>query len=141
DIIVQSMTIGITSLMAYIWGLKAFPDNLIKARTIIFATLILAELFRAYSSRSERYTLFEIGVFSNPTMIYATTLSFLLLLAVIYIPILQIIFHTAPLFIMDWAIIISFALIPLITSEIYKILFNRDRVEQKGILDLQKERY
>ncbi|NLJ78326.1 MAG: cation-translocating P-type ATPase, partial [Tissierellia bacterium] len=42
DIIVQSMTIGITSLMAYIWGLKAFPDNLIKARTIIFATLILA---------------------------------------------------------------------------------------------------
>lgn len=141
DIIVQSITIGVTSLMAYIWGLRAFSDSLIKARTIAFATLISAELLRAYSSRSERYSLLEIGIFSNPTMVYATALSFSLLLAVIYIPILQVIFHTVPLFLMDWAIIASFALIPLIISELYKILFNRDRVEQKRGLDLQKERY
>src|SRR5690606_15974850 len=109
DIIIQSIAIGITSLLAYTWALKAFPHNLIKARTITFATLITAELLRAHSSRSERHLLFEIGVFSNPTMVYATSLSFLLLLAVIYVPILQPIFHTISLGLIDWGIVSTFA--------------------------------
>ncbi|WFA09613.1 calcium-translocating P-type ATPase, SERCA-type [Tissierella sp. Yu-01] len=125
DIIVQSIVIGATSLLAYIWGLNTFPGNLIKARTITFTTLILAELLRAYSSRSDKYILFEIGVFSNPTMVYGTTISFLLMLGVIYIPVLQSIFHTIPLEINDWGVISSFALLPLIIGELYKVIFNR----------------
>ena len=74
NILIQSVAIGITSLDFLCMGLRAFPDNLVKARTIAFSTLIVAELLRAYSSRSERHILlFEIGIFSNPTMIYATT--------------------------------------------------------------------
>ena len=125
DIVVQSIAIGATSLLAYAWALGAFPNNLIKARTITFATLITAELLRAYSSRSERHLLFEIGLFSNPTMVYATALSFLLLLAVIYVPILQPIFYTTSLGLTHWGIILSFAFIPLIISELYKALFTR----------------
>lgn len=141
DIIVQSIAIGATSLFAYIWALKAFPDNLIKARTITFATLILAELLRAYSSRSERHLLFEIGFLTNPTMIYATTLSFFLLLGVIYIPILQPIFYTVPLGLIDWGIISSFAFVPLIISELYKTLFTRRKAEKNDVfMKLQKER-
>ncbi|NLW22242.1 MAG: calcium-translocating P-type ATPase, SERCA-type [Tissierellia bacterium] len=124
SIIVQSLAIGATSLLAYTWGLKAFPDNLIKARTIAFSTLILAELLRAYSSRSEKQTLFEVGIFSNPTMVYATFISFLLLLVVIYVPVLQPVFHTAALTLLDWGIIVSFVTIPLLIGEIYKVLFN-----------------
>ncbi len=96
DIIVQSLAIGFTSLFAYVWAIRAFPDSLTKARTITFATLIVAELLRAYSSRSERHLLFEIGIFSNPTMIYATSLSFLLLLGVIYIPFCSLYFTQFP---------------------------------------------
>lgn len=125
SIIVQSIAIGGTSLAAYIWGLRAFPDNLIKARTIVFSTLILAELFKAYSSRSEKHILFEIGIFSNPTIVYATTFSFLLLLGVIYIPFLQLVFHTVALTLVDWGIIASFAFIPLLVGEIYKVLFGK----------------
>ena len=40
---------------------------LIYARTITFATLITAELLRAYSSRSLTHSIFKIGVFSNKT--------------------------------------------------------------------------
>ena len=131
DIIVQSIVIGAASLLAYIWGLKVFPDNLVKARTITFATLILAELLRAYSSRSERHLLMEIGFFSNPTMIYATSSSFTLLLGVVYIPILQPVFHTVSLNLMDWGVIFSFAFLPLIISELYKTLFNKKKPEEK----------
>ena len=125
DIIVQSIAIGATSLLAYTWALKAFPEDLVKARTITFTTLIMAELFRAYSSRSERHLIFEIGIFTNKTMVYATTLSFSLLLAVIYIPFLQPIFYTVPLEMAEWAVIMSFSIFPLLISELYKSLFSR----------------
>ena len=125
DIIVQSIAIGATSLLAYAWALKAFPEDLVKARTITFTTLIMAELFRAYSSRSERHLIFEIGIFTNKTMVYATTLSFSLLLAVIYIPFLQPIFYTVPLEMAEWAVIMSFSIFPLLISELYKSLFSR----------------
>lgn len=140
NIIVQSIAIGVTSLASYIWGLKVFPDSLVKARTIAFSTLIMAELLRAYSSRSERHILFEIGIFSNPTMIYATTFSFCLLLVVIYIPIFQPIFHTVPLELIDWGVIMSFSLFPLIIGELYKALFGKKEFEKEVKLKIQKER-
>ncbi|MDR7870133.1 MAG: calcium-translocating P-type ATPase, SERCA-type [Tissierellaceae bacterium] len=140
DIIVQSIAIGATSLLAYVWALKAFPDSLIKARTVTFTTLIMAELFRAYSSRSERHLLFEIGILSNPTMIYATSFSFVLLLGVLYIPILQPIFHTVPLSLIDWGIVLSFAFFPLIISELYKTLFIKRNIKTELFTKLQKER-
>ena len=138
DIIVQSIAIGVTSLLAYTWALKAFPHSLEKARTITFATLIMAELLRAYSSRSERHLLFEIGVLSNRSMLYATSLSFLLLLGVIYIPFLQPIFYTLPLGLMDWTIVMSFAFFPLIISELYKTLINRRKAyEGKQVVEVE----
>lgn len=140
DIIVQSLAIGFTSLFAYVWAIRAFPDSLTKARTITFATLIVAELLRAYSSRSERHLLFEIGIFSNPTMIYATSLSFLLLLGVIYIPFLQPVFHTVSLGLIDWGIILSFAFFPLLISELYKASFIKRSANEDVYMKLQKEK-
>lgn len=124
-IIIESLTIGTVSLLAFMWGLKMYPNNLMMSRTITFATLISAELIRAYSSRSERYLIFEIGYFSNKTMVYATGLSFALMLMVIYIPLLQIAFHTIPLGVTQWGIILSFAFLPLIIGELYKVLVYR----------------
>lgn len=124
-IVIESFTIGLVSLLAFIWGLRMYPDNILMARTITFATLITAELVRAYSSRSERYIIFEIGFFSNKTMVYATGLSFILMLMVIYIPLLQGAFHTLSLGINQWAIILTFAFLPLIIGELYKVVVYR----------------
>lgn len=122
-IVVQSIAIATASLLAYRWGLKTYGvDNLLIPRTITFATLIIAELLRAYSSRSETHTIFELGVFSNKTLTYATSLSFVLLLVVIYLPFLQPIFDTYPLGLADWKIVILYAFIPLIIGELYKLI-------------------
>jgi P-type Ca2+ transporter type 2C len=56
------------------------------AETMAFVTLSLAELFRAYTVRSERASLFSIGVFSNRYMQYAVGLSITLLLLVCACP-------------------------------------------------------
>lgn len=124
----QSIAIAIASLSAYWWGIYRYGlDNILEARTIAFATLITAELLRAYSTRSTHFTLFEIGVFSNKTLVYGTSFSFLLMLLVIYIPFLNPVFHTFPLGFTDWEIILSFAFIPLIVGEITKLIIGRKK--------------
>src|SRR5699024_4308055 len=118
----QSIAVGVTSLFAYIWALNKYPADLDHARTITFATLITAELLRAYSSRSQRFTLAKIGIFSNKSMVKATLLAFGLLLVVLYIPFMQDIFYTFSLGLSDWGIVLCFAFIPLIAGEIVKMV-------------------
>ena len=121
-VLVQSIAIGISSLLAYTTALKLYPDNLTLARTITFATLISAELLRAYSSRSQRYSLFKIGIFSNKTMVMGTSFSFLLMLVVLYVPFMQPIFDTVTLGLVHWEIVLLFAFIPLVIGELYKFV-------------------
>lgn len=95
------------------------------ARTYAFVSLILAELFRAYSSRSEHESVFKIGLFSNKTMLKATALSFVLLILVIYIPFLDPVFHTVPLAITEWLLLTALALIPFLVGELFKKIYYR----------------
>ncbi|MCS7010449.1 MAG: cation-translocating P-type ATPase [Anaerolineales bacterium] len=90
------------------------------AETMAFVTLSLCELFRAYTVRSEKTSLFRIGVFSNPWMQYAVTLSFVLLFLVTSVPLLQPIFNTHFLSLREWLIVLGLALLPAVTEEIYK---------------------
>jgi Ca2+-transporting ATPase len=80
----------------------------------------LCELFRAYTVRSERASLFRIGVFSNRYMQYAVGLSATLLLLVTSIPFLQPVFNTHFLKLNEWLIVVGLALIPAISEEITK---------------------
>jgi Ca2+-transporting ATPase len=66
-------------------------------QTMVFTTLCLAQMGNALAIRSETYSLFSIGVFSNPALIGAVTLTFALQLAVVYVPFLQAIFQTVAL--------------------------------------------
>ena len=106
-------------------GIEEYNGDLLIARTVAFTTLIFAELIRAYSCRSERYSLFKLGVFTNRIMVIATFVSFVLLLLVIYVPFLQPIIKTYPLGIKDWSEIIFYCIIPLLAGEINKILVNK----------------
>lgn len=121
-IIIQSIAIGGTTLAAYLIALRNYPNNIEEARTIAFTTLILAELLRSYSVRSQTHSIFEIGLFTNMTLVYGTLFSFSLTLAVVYIPFLQPIFDTFPMGWADWQIVIPFAFIPLVVGEVSKII-------------------
>jgi Ca2+-transporting ATPase len=90
------------------------------AETMAFATLSLCELFRAYTVRSERASLFRIGVFSNRYMQYAVGLSIALLLLVCAVPFLQPIFNTHFMSLREWTVVLGLALIPAVSEEITK---------------------
>ena len=79
---------AIAILTVFYLGLKRYPGNLAAAQTIAFVTLCTSELLRAYTARSEHHSVFAIGVFSNRWMVWATGVSFILVLMVTYISLL-----------------------------------------------------
>ena len=97
------------------------------AETMAFLTLSLCELFRAYTVRSERASLFTIGVFSNKYMQYSVGLSISLLILVSLVPFLQPIFNTHWLNTTEWLIVIGLALIPAVLEEITKFFLRRSK--------------
>ena len=95
------------------------------AETMAFITLSLAELFRSYTVRSEKASLWKIGVFSNKYMQYAVGFSILLVALVVNVPFLQPIFNTHFLNPTEWGVVIGLALIPAISEEITKFFLRR----------------
>jgi Ca2+-transporting ATPase len=101
------------------------------AETMAFVTLSLCELFRAYTVRSERVSLFRLGVFSNRYMQYAVAMSLTLMFLVVYVPFLQPVFNTHALSLTEWALIVVLALIPAIAEEITKVFLRWRKTTQQ----------
>jgi len=98
------------------------------AETMAFMTLSLCELFRAYTVRSEKASLFRIGIFSNKWMQYAVGASIILLLAVCTVPFLQTIFNTHFMSLREWMVVLGLALVPAVSEEVTKLFLRlRDR--------------
>lgn len=121
---IQSTFMTLAVLGIYVYALN-FKGDIHDARTFAFAALIFSELLRAYTSRSETFSVFKLGIFGNKYMVMGTVLSFVLLLAVIYIPFLRIVFDTTLLSINDWNLIIAFSLIPFTAAEVSKVFIKK----------------
>jgi len=119
-IIIQSVAITSATLLAFWVGLRWFPQKVEAAQTMAFATLSISELLRAYTSRSDRYSLRSIGVFSNKWMQWAVLLSVIIVLAIIYIPVLDPIFNTTFLGLREWLVIAPLVLVPAAAAEVRK---------------------
>jgi Ca2+-transporting ATPase len=91
------------------------------AETMAFVTLSLCELFRAYTVRSERSSVFSMGIFSNRFMQLAVGISLVLLMLVVNVPFLQPVFNTHSMSLTEWGVVIGLALIPAVSEEITKI--------------------
>jgi Ca2+-transporting ATPase len=125
NIAVQSCVMTAAVLFAF-WlgcyraGGMAIPEGLANGRTYAFVTIISCELLRAYSARSERYTLLKVGIFSNRNMNLAALLSFALLFAVMLIPAMRDIFNVNKMDVTDLEIVALLAFLPLIFGELTK---------------------
>ncbi len=119
--IIQTIAITTVVLIAYYTGLAWAPQNYALARTMAFVTLSASELVRAYTARSERVSLFRLGVFSNRYMQYAVSASMALLLAAVYIPFMQPIFGTVPMGVREWSVALPLLFVPGIAAELTKV--------------------
>jgi Ca2+-transporting ATPase len=125
---VQTIVKTVVTLAAFFIGLN--QSGLDEARSMAFTVLAFSELLRAYSARSEYFSVFQIGVFSNKWMQYAVLASGLLLLAVIYVPFLQGPFHTMALSPLDWAEMLPLIALPFVAGEVTKLFLKKPETKR-----------
>jgi Ca2+-transporting ATPase len=107
----RGFLIGITTLAAFWLTLQSDPDNLIKAQTIAFSTLVMAQLIHVFDCRSDT-SIFSRNPFENKWLLVAVVISTLMLLGVMYVESLQPIFRTVALSFKEWLFVLFFAALP-----------------------------
>ncbi|HEY4688294.1 MAG TPA: cation-translocating P-type ATPase [Anaerolineae bacterium] len=119
------MTVALTAVVLTAFWVGMSTHGVDLAETMAFVTLALAELPIAYTTRSERFPLFRLGVFTNRWMQYAVGLSIILILVVVFVPFLNQPFNTVPLALEQWVVILPLAFIPAATAEVSKWFLRR----------------
>ncbi len=108
-------------LLAIFYYLYKYTNySLIHIQSIIFAALAIDSRFFVYSCKSLRKNIWHINLLSNKLLLLSTVIATILLVAVFYIPALQVIFKTFPLTLRDWGLLVTLGLIEVALVEIAK---------------------
>lgn len=117
---VQGSFLALITLGAFVYCLYGMDLNLDRARTLTFTILVLAQLFHAFNNRSDRRSLFEIGILTNKPLLGAIALSGTLQAAIMLTPPLHPIFNVVPFDAEHWLLALGIGILPLIAMEIWK---------------------
>lgn len=123
-IVVRGCLIGICTLLSFIIS-RLYGMDLETCRTISLCTLVMSQLIHVFECRSERHSIFQIKLFTNIYLVGAVLVSIIMLSCVIYIPFLQTVFHTVPLAINQWLIILFFSGIIGFVNSVYLFIKNK----------------
>ena len=97
-------------------------------QTVVFTVLTLSQLSHSLAVRSESASLVQIGLLSNLPMLGAVLLTVVLQLAVIYLPVMNTVFHTQPLPLFDLLVCFSLSSLTLFAVEAEKWLVRRNLI-------------
>lgn len=117
-IIVRGSLIGVCTVLAFLAG-KYYGYDLRTCRTLALTTLVMSQLIHVFECRSERHSIFEIKLFTNPYLVGAVAISITMILCVLYIPFMQAVFHTSALHIGQWGIVLFFSGIIALVNSLY----------------------
>jgi len=90
--------------------------------TMVFTVIVWAQLTTALAVRSEKASLFKLGLFTNKAMLGAVAAGVVLQLAVIYVPSLNPIFKTDPLTAGELLLCAALSFIPFVAIELEKFV-------------------
>ncbi|HMU09502.1 MAG TPA: cation-translocating P-type ATPase [Ferruginibacter sp.] len=109
------------SLSAQAWAI----NNDLHWQTIVFNVLCLSQMGHVLAIRSEKQSLFSIGIFSNKPLIGAVMIALLLQFVITYTPFLQPIFQTESLSLYEFVIVGVASSLVFFAVEIEKIVSRR----------------
>ena len=123
-VLIQSIALALGTLGSFVYGLYVH-DSLDVARTACFLTLVLGELLRAYSARSESTSVFKMKVFENSYLNKCVLVSMLFMIASIYVPFLNPVFSTVALTFDEIFMALLLAFLPMLGGELAKLITKR----------------
>ncbi len=119
----EGLVIGVGALVAFIYTYHLYGDEV--ARTVAFSTLAVAQLVHALNNRSEKFSLFRLGLGTNKLLLATIAISLGLQGLVLYTPIGNTLFKAVPLpwYVLD--IVLIGAFVPLLYVEMRKFVAHR----------------
>jgi len=124
------LLMGGVSLVTQAWSYHTGSGHW---QTMVFTVLCLSQMGHVMAIRSEKESLFKIGVFSNPLLLGAVALTFALQMATIYVPFLQPIFKTEALDADELILCIALSTVVFFAVELEKWLVRRGVLYQDGV--------
>jgi len=119
------LLMGLVSLGMGYWTWRTGWDNW---QTMIFTTLTLSQMGHALAVRS-RESLFKVGLLSNQALLGAVLLTFVLQMAVVYVPFLQNLFKTGALTLGELLLSLVLSTVVFWGVELEKWLMRRSKEE------------
>ncbi len=116
------LLMGGVSIFTQAWFMKSGGTYW---QTMVFTVLSLSQMGHVLAIRSERESLFKLGLFSNKPLLGAVLLTFALQMATIYVPVLNPIFRTVPLPPAELAFALALSTIVFFAVEIEKWWFRK----------------
>jgi Ca2+-transporting ATPase len=110
---------GAVCLLVQAW---AYHTGSPRWQTMVFTVLTLSQLGNCLAIRSERNLLVEIGLHSNPSLLWTIAATATLQLATVYAPPLQPIFHTQALSLSELSLCIAASCVVFVGVEAEKLL-------------------
>jgi magnesium-transporting ATPase (P-type) len=121
-IIWQGLLLSLVTMAAFLIDLYGSGRGVRHAGTMASSTLVLAQLFHSFSCRSERYSLFRIGVATNRPLIAAVVFSALLQVGIVISPWGQEIFKVELLKVQEWLLNVGWGLFPWLAMDLWKFV-------------------
>jgi Ca2+-transporting ATPase len=118
----EGLMLSVLALGSFSYSLYGLHQSLDQARTVAFTVMVVAQLVHAFNCRSQRYSLFQIGVGTNPALLWAVLLSLGVQVAVLTVPAVAAVFKVVPLPFDDWLLMGGTALLPFLAMEAVKAL-------------------
>lgn len=116
----EGLMLSAIALGAFAYSLYGLHQEIEQARTVAFTVLVIVQLMHAFNCRSERWSLFQVGMGTNRPLLLAVLLSLAIQAAVLTVPIAAPIFKVAPLPIEDWVLMGTMGILPFVVMETVK---------------------
>ncbi|MDH4251808.1 MAG: cation-translocating P-type ATPase [Nitrospira sp.] len=116
----EGLMLGLIALGAFSYSLYGLHQEIEQARTVAFTVLVVAQLVHVFNCRSERLSLFQLGVGTNRALVWAFLLSLIVQVAVLTVPAVRPIFKVASLPIEDWILMGATGILPFVIMEAVK---------------------
>ena len=109
------------------WGEPSAPTQAagIEATTIVFLGIVVMQVGNAFACRTERVSVFRIGIFGNRFLMWGIVFELAFAAALIYVPFLQRLFKTGPVDAVWWAYLFAFVPVIFLAEEGRKAIVRR----------------
>lgn len=118
---IASIIMALATLGVFYYVFKVLNKDLMTARTVALITLIFFEIANAFNFRSFRYGVHKLPLFANKYLAYASLVSILATIVIVYTPLSKV-FETTPISLYYWFFGFAISLLIVIVFDTLKII-------------------